>query len=266
MGLFSSFLGSAKTQPLVLHVDDSNSILEMGKSMLAQLGCASLQAYTGAEAIALAKSKRPNLILLDAVMPDMDGFETCQRLKNDAATREIPILMVTSSDAVKDVERAMGMGAAAYLIKPLQLERLKAKIGSLIQLQETGGGATQQFLKLFLEEGGENIKAFKQSLEVLSREPAQAQALEKTYRAVHSIRGLAAQMELQGIVDLTRPMEALLLGLKNSKAALTMEGAVCLTECAGVLEGALALLKTGSPPAAAPSALIERVSALADRI
>ena len=125
-----------RKKPLVLHVDDSALQLMAVKNMLQLLGVDSIEAASGKDAIVLAEERKPDAIILDAMMPLMDGYQTAEILRAKASTKDIPILMLTGSDAVKDVDKAGEMGIKAYLVKPVQYDRLKSKLGALIQLPE----------------------------------------------------------------------------------------------------------------------------------
>jgi CheY-like chemotaxis protein len=114
---------SSQYRPRVLLVDDSAAHLELYRSLLDGLAIPST-AIRGEEAIALARSEPFDAVVLDVLMPGMDGWEVCRRLKEDPATSDIPIVMLTSLDAVDVPARARQFGAAAVLMKPCPVERL----------------------------------------------------------------------------------------------------------------------------------------------
>lgn len=85
-----------------------------------------LLAADGEECLALARREHPDVILLDVIMPKLDGFATCERLKADTATKDIPVVFLTASAQEREVQRGLAMGAIGYLQKPfdpLQLPR-----------------------------------------------------------------------------------------------------------------------------------------------
>ena len=125
MGFFTKS-GGDKTRILV--VDDSPLIVMSIKLILEDAGYEVLDAYAGVDALKLAEEKIPELILLDLMMPGIDGIETLSRLKINAKTASIPVLMVTGSQTGKDVEKAFGYGASGYVVKPVEADRLLAKI------------------------------------------------------------------------------------------------------------------------------------------
>ncbi|OGR86291.1 MAG: hypothetical protein A3J74_08660 [Elusimicrobia bacterium RIFCSPHIGHO2_02_FULL_57_9] len=133
MGLASLF-GFKRTKPLILHVDDSVLVLGNFNAMLVQLGCDVISVLGGEECLKAAAKKMPDLILIDAMMPEMDGFQTTSVLRLNAKTRDIPIIMVTGADRVKDVDKAIESGINGTLLKPVSMDRLEAKLREFIKL------------------------------------------------------------------------------------------------------------------------------------
>lgn len=132
MAIFGMF-GGKRARPLILHIDDSNLVLMTAQTMLGGLGYDSIQAHGGEEGISAAADKKPDLILVDAMMPEVDGYQTVARLRAQKETASTPIVMVTGDDSVKSVDLAMSSGANDYLVKPLKEDRLKAKLEALIK-------------------------------------------------------------------------------------------------------------------------------------
>ncbi len=139
----------------ILVVDDNEQNLELLVAYLEDLGCEIRTAQDGPEALEEVGRKRPDLILLDVMMPKMSGFQVCQRLKRSPTTSTIPILIVTALNEVSDVERAVEIGADDFLTKPVNRMELLTRVRSLVRvsllqqrLQQTldelrkfGGGA-----------------------------------------------------------------------------------------------------------------------------
>lgn len=112
--------------PQVLIADDNPQILELLEAYLEPLGVSVRFAHDGAETLSAIESETPDLLLLDVMMPRHSGFEICRQLKDDAATRAIPIIMVTALNEVGDLERARDCGADDYISKPVnKLELIK---------------------------------------------------------------------------------------------------------------------------------------------
>lgn len=95
-----------------------------------------LAAYTGKEALKVAKEQMPDLILLDIMLEDMDGYEVCRTLKEDASTRDIPVIFVTSRDTVEDELKGLEMGAVDYFTKPFTIPLVKMRVGKQIELAQ----------------------------------------------------------------------------------------------------------------------------------
>lgn len=116
----------------ILIVDDAPANIDLLKGLLRE-DYRIKAATSGEKALAIAaKAPPPDLILLDVMMPDMDGYETCRRLKADPATAAIPVLFVTGrADAS---ERALGLaaGACEYVLKPIDPDRLLARVNGLL--------------------------------------------------------------------------------------------------------------------------------------
>ena len=120
----------------ILIVDDIATNRIVLKVKLASAFYDTLQAATGAEAIAIARQARPDLILLEVELPDMDGAEVCAKLKNDPATRDIPVVMVTGrQDHARRIE-ALRAGAAEVFWKPVDDSLLLARLRSLIRARD----------------------------------------------------------------------------------------------------------------------------------
>lgn len=123
-----SFFSSAQTaaqQPLVLVVDDNEDNLLLLAFVLEQLGCELLTAADGQTALDLAKSYQPTLILLDMMLPDLDGIEVCSRLRQNPLTANIPVIAVTAMARPEDRERILGAGCNEYVSKPYAVDELE---------------------------------------------------------------------------------------------------------------------------------------------
>ena len=108
----------------ILAVDDSPTILEMLKAILVGSGYEVLTAADGAEALDVARSEQPDLILLDVMLPKLDGYRVCRLLKFDQRYREIPIIMLTAKTEEQAVATGIRTGADQYLTKPVEPDRL----------------------------------------------------------------------------------------------------------------------------------------------
>ena len=122
--------------PLVLGVDDNELNLELLAAYLVGTGCEFVSASSGEAALAAIDRRRPDLVLLDVVMPRMDGLEVCRRIRSDPANRLLPVVIVTSLGAVEDRVRALEAGADDFLTKPIDRNELMARVMTLIKTKE----------------------------------------------------------------------------------------------------------------------------------
>jgi len=120
------------TKKKILLIDDSNTVLMMEKMILAASGYDVVVAHDGQEGVAKAATERPDLILLDVVMPKMDGIEACRRLRAQESTKSIPIIMVTTRSESNNVESSYRNGCNDYVNKPINNTELLAKVRSLL--------------------------------------------------------------------------------------------------------------------------------------
>lgn len=120
----------------ILVVDDIETNRRLLEARLSAEYFDVVQASSGAECLEKAAETAPDLILLDVMMPGMDGFETCKRLKADPATRHIPVVMVTALDQREDRVKGLEAGADEFLTKPVNDVALFARVRSLLRLKE----------------------------------------------------------------------------------------------------------------------------------
>lgn len=119
---------------LVLHIDDEPDIRALIRFSLEAIGVEVLSAADGPSGLKLAAKLKPDLVLLDIRMPTIDGFETCASLRKLPSMKGVPILMLTALSQLKDVERAMGEGADGYVIKPVEVPKLREKVAEALGL------------------------------------------------------------------------------------------------------------------------------------
>ncbi|MBP7088475.1 MAG: response regulator [Candidatus Omnitrophica bacterium] len=112
----------------ILAIDDEEDFTFFLKHNLERIKYQIITASGGEEGIELAKKEKPDLILLDLMMPKIDGFEVSRRLKEDPKTSSIPILMLTAKDDEEACKKSLSLKNEDYLIKPMQVEDLRAKI------------------------------------------------------------------------------------------------------------------------------------------
>ncbi|MBN1991600.1 MAG: response regulator [Anaerolineae bacterium] len=118
----------------ILVVDDNPANLRLLVTLLAGRGYKVRPAPDGRLALAAARAMPPDLILLDVVMPEMDGFEVCRRLKADARTRAIPVIFMSALNDMSDKAAAFAAGGADYIAKPIQVDELLAHVETHLAL------------------------------------------------------------------------------------------------------------------------------------
>ncbi len=120
----------------ILVVDDDPMNVKLVEGILKKDGYESIKAFGGEEALAKVRSERPDLILLDVMMPGMDGYEVTRRLKADSATAAIPIIMITALNGTEDKVCGLECGADEFLTKPVNAAELLARTKSMLRLKQ----------------------------------------------------------------------------------------------------------------------------------
>lgn len=117
----------------ILVVDDDNAINELIKINLELAGYKVFQALDGIKGFALAKQELPNAIILDVMMPDVDGFTVAQRIRQNPSTKNVPILMLTALSQLQDKVKGFDIGIDDYLTKPFEMEELKVRLRAILK-------------------------------------------------------------------------------------------------------------------------------------
>lgn len=117
----------------ILIVDDEMATLLPLKRSLEAEGYLVIEAYDGYQAIEKSKTQIPELIILDLMLPGIDGFEVCAQLKKDERTGKIPVIMLTAKDEVRNKVEGLEIGADDYVTKPFNLNELKARIRNVLK-------------------------------------------------------------------------------------------------------------------------------------
>ncbi|MGI0486185.1 sensor histidine kinase [Pantanalinema rosaneae CENA516] len=165
---------------VVLVVDDNPTNLEVLSNALADFGYETAVALDGESAIEQINYDPPDLILLDVMMPGMDGFETCQRLKANPATQEIPVIFMTALSDSSDKVRGLNLGAVDYITKPFQQEEVLARVKLHLKLR---------YLTKTLEQQNILLKQ-----EVTERTIAQQSLQELTQQLEHRVEERTAEL------------------------------------------------------------------------
>lgn len=134
----------------ILVVDDDKAINELIKVNLKLAGYEVVQAFDGTQGFALAKQELPNMVILDVMMPNVDGYTVAQRIRQNDSTKNMPILMLTALSDIEDKGRGFAIGIDDYLVKPFDMEELKMRVKAILkrsnQLPESM--ATKEILTL----------------------------------------------------------------------------------------------------------------------
>jgi CheY-like chemotaxis protein len=119
-------------QRLILVADDDEDILALVKAVLERSGHEVVAVGDGAEALASVRARRPDLAVLDITMPHVDGLEVLRRLRADAETTAVPVVLLSAQAQEADVERGFATGASAYVKKPFSPRELAARVAELL--------------------------------------------------------------------------------------------------------------------------------------
>ncbi len=144
--------------PKVLVVDDEPNIRELVQVALRFHGCAVTTGATGMDALELAEVTQPDLIVLDVMLPDIDGFEVCRRLR--AGANDVPVIFLTARDTTSDTVTGLTLGGDDYITKPFSVEALVARVRAVLRRASkqhgndggAGGGGTLRVADLELDE------------------------------------------------------------------------------------------------------------------
>ena len=120
----------------ILVVDDERPLAEMicmnfPKDQFSVKAC-----FNGWDALEEIRQNRPDLVVLDVMMPDIDGWQILQKLKSDPSTSSIPVILCTAKDSLEDVEKSYQYGAQSYLIKPIVFNRLLKKVAAILDIEK----------------------------------------------------------------------------------------------------------------------------------
>ena len=175
-----------KKNSLILIVDDIPKNIQLLGNILSNHGYNIAVATNGKQALTIIEKKLPDLVLLDVMMPEIDGFEVCQRIKDNPASREIPVIFLTAKHEVEDKIRGFEVGGSDYVTKPFETAEVIARVRTHLQLKNAL----------------DTIHQYNQQLERIVD--------ERTEALIRAERHAAFSMLIQGIVhNLRNPLNAI---------------------------------------------------------
>jgi two-component system response regulator MprA len=154
-------------KPLILVVDDDVKITTMLRRSLDYAGYRVREAHDGLEALEIAEAVKPDLVILDIMMPEIDGLEVCRRLRSNGDNL---IMLLTARDEISDKIRGLDSGADDYLVKPFALEELLARVRALLRRNATEADKTLVFEDLTLDPARREVRRSGRLLVITNKE------------------------------------------------------------------------------------------------
>ncbi|MCP4690130.1 MAG: response regulator [Desulfobacterales bacterium] len=180
----------------IMAVDDTPANLRLLEQILKRGGCDVRLFPNGALALASARAEPPDLILLDIRMPDMNGYEVCERLKKDDLTRDIPVIFISALQETMDKVKAFSTGGVDYITKPFQEEEVLARVETHLTLRSLQKTLEKKNIGLEeknvqLEEALDNVQTLQKALEEKNDRLGEKNVqLEEALANVRTLRGL----------------------------------------------------------------------------
>ncbi|HBE18776.1 MAG TPA: diguanylate cyclase [Cyanobacteria bacterium UBA11149] len=194
-------------QGIIVIVDDTPNNLGVLFDFLSDSGFKVLVAQDGESAIQKVEYAKPDLILLDVMMPGIDGFETCRRLKDNPSTCEIPVIFLSALSDVVDKVKGFNLGAVDFITKPVQQEEVKARVTTHLKLRNLQKQLEQQNLQLQGEiEDKQRVQEFLREAEEKYRSIFE-RATEGIFQATYQGRYITANPALASILGYESPEE-----------------------------------------------------------
>ncbi|HEX9413395.1 MAG TPA: response regulator transcription factor [Ktedonobacterales bacterium] len=168
--------GGSGDGPLILVVDDEHAIVDFIRLGMRYEGFRVAAASDGQSGIEMAQRLHPDVVVLDIMLPDVDGLQVCQRLREHTSTADVPILMLTAKDEVRDRVTGLESGADDYLTKPFSFEELLARVRALLRrhlrhvASSTPAGRILCVADLMLDEAAREVRRGDRLIELTTTE------------------------------------------------------------------------------------------------
>jgi DNA-binding response OmpR family regulator len=207
-----------RTMPrTILVIDDEPELRKLLDYNLSKAGYLVLTAAEGQEGLALARRQVPDLILLDVMMPGLDGLETCKRLRADPATASVPLIMLTAKGEEGDRVLGLELGADDYVAKPFGVRELVARVKALLRRSE-GVHASSEVLrsgKIVVDVGRHLVNAAGKIVELTSTEFKLLQALAQRPGRVFSRESLLSEARGDDATSMDRTIDVHMVSLRR---------------------------------------------------
>ena len=174
MNTSASLPRPAQRAPAILIVDDAPASLGVLRTMMSKQGYQTFVATSGERALSIAQRVQPDVILLDVVMPGMDGLETCRHLKEHAGTQNIPVIFMSAKSDTDDIVAGFDIGAADYIGKPLRMAEVCARVRAQLQMRGTSAAQKEQAdrLRMIVDTMDEGLMVIEASGRIQYSNPA----------------------------------------------------------------------------------------------
>lgn len=205
----------------ILVVDDEEAILDLVQYNLQKSGFRVHCAAAGGEAIKAARETCPDLILLDLMLPGLDGFEVCSVLKSDSKTREIPIVMLTAKGEERDIVRGLQLGADDYVTKPFSPKVLVARVQAVLRRRRepAAASATLRVHEIIIHPGRREVTVQGEAVDLTHTEFEVLHCLARRPGWVYTRSQIVDTVRGDGYAVTDRAVDVQIVGLRKKLGA-----------------------------------------------
>ena len=209
-------------RPTILLVDDEPSCLQVLTAALSGVECQLICAIKATDALKLARERNPHLVLLDVIMPEMDGFAVCRQLRGEAATTDLAIIFLSSLQDPQDRTRGIELGAVDFITKPFDPAEVRARVRRQVELQEerrklmTPAMSPEQRVREIISQGENDHTEFKSTLRWSVKESKVDHGVEIAWlKTVAAFLNSSGGRLVVGVDDKGMPLGIQLDGFEN---------------------------------------------------